>query len=102
MKRLTWMFILFFAFTGLGSLAASAQRIYVYRPAPPYYGYRAYHPVPHYYHSGYYYRPAFYGPAYYRHERWERRRFYRHELRERRAFIRHERRERWEHRHGWR
>lgn len=84
MKRLTWIVVLFFAFTGLGALAASAQNGYGYRPAPRYY------------YSGYY----GYRPAYYRHERMERRRFYRHELRERRRFVRHERRERWERRHG--
>lgn len=87
MKRLTWLFVLFFAFTGLGTLAASAQAAYGYRPAPRYYmGYRA----------GY--RPAgFYRARYGRHERWERRRFIMHQRRERARFYRHER---WEHRHG--
>ncbi len=80
MKRLTWLFILFFAFTGLGSLAASAQN--PYRPAP-----RAY------------YGRAYYGPNFYRHERRERRRFIRHQRRERARFYRHERRERWAYRH---
>lgn len=107
MKRLTWLFILFFSFIGLGSLAASAQTAYGYRyrPAPRYYtGYYGHRPMASFYFYGQfgpgYYGRGYYGPGYYRHERWERRRFIRHEMRDRRQFIRHERRERWERRHG--
>lgn len=101
MKRLTWIFVLFFAFTGLGTLAASAQQGYGYRSAPRYYaGFYAVGPMPRYYYSGYAYRPGYYGPGYYRHERMERRRFIMHQRRERQRFYRHERRERFERRHG--
>ncbi len=87
MKRLAWIFVLFFAFSGLGALASAAQD--VYRPAPRYY-------------AGGYYRPAYYRGGFYQRERWERRQFRRHQIRERRRFLRHERRERWEYRHGLR
>lgn len=99
MKRLTWIFVLFFAFTGLGTLAASAQQGYGYgyRPAARFYaGFYAVRPMPHYY-SGYAYRPGYYAPGHFRHERMERRRFINHQRRERQRFYRHER---WEHRHG--
>lgn len=77
MKRLAWMFVLFFAFSGLGALAASAQAGYGYRARP------------------------YYGPNYrmVQHQRMERRAFRRHEIRERRRFLRHERRERMAYRH---